>query len=112
MKLYIEVDQRGSIAAEYVAPNSSEIIDLPVSEIPEDTRGIVGENYDPANSRFRLSINGRYIGLRMSHPLTTERVVESIQSTIERGAEYLRNREVERAAETAREQAKKSERDR
>jgi hypothetical protein len=75
MKLLINVDQRGSIAAGFEAPTSTVFVEVPVTVFGETLRKVVANNYNVKTKR--LEINGKEVTL--IHPITPDKVRAEIE---------------------------------
>ncbi len=80
MKLYIDIDQKASIAAGYEAPASSAVYELPVETIPAQLRAYIAPYWDPATGRLKAEyeIQPGDASLRMPHPLTDASVLAAL----------------------------------
>lgn len=100
MKLLININQTGSLAAGHEAPNSTEMVDYPLANVPNDFRPIIARCYDPATGALRTSVNlkdaAAALGIpyeevytscvpmfQMTHPLTPETIGAAIANWVD-----------------------------
>ena len=99
MKLLVNIDQKGSIRAGYDAPNSTEMTEIQVSQIPEDLRSWFSDSYDIKTGEVKVSArrgagwssaNGDWDGrLILTQPVTTERIVDALRKLHTEHAAHL-----------------------
>lgn len=98
MKLLINIDQKGSIAAGLEAPHSTETFELPIADVPESLRKWLSDNYNLKSGEVKASAQRNPSGwcsdygdwsesLTLSHPLTVPRVVAALEA-LKRDHEY------------------------
>lgn len=88
MKLLVNIDQKASVAAGYDAPHSTEVIDIPAANMPEDLRAEIAKVWDPSNGQVNADKFGytRYSdipSLVIGHPITEDRVINQLRVMID-----------------------------